>query len=322
LYCLSFYLLPLITSLVSFGHCIVCPSIYCFWLPFWYLLVIVLSVPLFTASDYLFGIFWPLYCLSFYLVLLITSLVSFGHCIVCPSIYCLWLPLWYLLAIVLSVLLFSASDYLFGIFWSLYCLSFYLLPLITFLVSFGHCIVCPSIYCLWLPFWYLLAIVLSVLLFTASDYLFGIFWPLYCLSFYLLPLITSLVSFGHCIVCPSIYCLWLPFWYLLVIVLSVLLFSASDYLFGIFWPLYCLSFYLLPLITSLVSFGHCIVCPSIYCLWLPFWYLLAIVLSVLLFSASDYAFGIFKLFDQWNPLTIWIILMSRADKRCDIEEAM
>ena len=109
----------------SFGHCIVCPSI--------------------TASDYPFGIFWPLYCLSF----------NYGF----------WLPLWYLLAIVLSVL--------------------QLRLLITPLVSFGHCIVCPSI--------------------TASDYPFGIFWSLYCLSFFDSQLlITPLVSFGHCIVCPSI----------------------------------------------------------------------------------------------------------------------
>ena len=68
---------------------------------------------------------------------------------------------------------------------------------------------------------------------------------------------------------------------------------ASDYLFGIFklflsflfWPLCCLSFFhLWLLITSLVSsnfschfyFGHCVVClPSM---------------------ASDYLFGIFKLF--------------------------
>jgi hypothetical protein len=68
----------------SFGHCIVCPSI--------------------TASDYPFGIFWPLYCLSF----------NYGF----------WLPLWYLLAIVLSVL--------------------QLRLLITPLVSFGHCVVCPT----------------------------------------------------------------------------------------------------------------------------------------------------------------------------------
>jgi hypothetical protein len=49
----------------------------------------------------------------------------------------------------------------------------------------GHCVVCPSlIYDFWLPLWYLLAIVLSVLLwFTTSDCLFGIFWPLCCLSF-------------------------------------------------------------------------------------------------------------------------------------------
>jgi hypothetical protein len=78
--CLSFcHIQILITHLVSFDHCIVCLSvIYGFWLPFWYLLVIVLSVFLrFTDSDYPFGIFWPLLCLSFYdLQILITLLVS------------------------------------------------------------------------------------------------------------------------------------------------------------------------------------------------------------------------------------------------------
>ena len=306
LYCLSLFDLQLlITSLVSFGHCIVCPClIYSFWLPLWYLLAIVFPFLVwFTASDYLFGIFWPWCCLSLFdLQLLITSLVSFGHCIVCPClIYSFWLPLWYLLAIVLSVLVwFTASDYLFGIFWPLCCLSLFDLQLlitsfgifwplcclslfdlqllITSLVSFGHCIVCPClIYSFWLPLWYLLAIVLSVLVwFTASDYLFGIFWPLYCLSLFDLQLlITSLVSFGHCVVCPClIYSFWLPLWYLLAIVFSVLVrFTASDYLFGIFWPLYCLSLFDLQLlITSLVSFGHCVVCPClIYSFWLPLW---------------------------------------------------
>ena len=75
---------------------------------------------------------------------------------------------------------------------------------------------------------------------------------------------------------------------LLAIVLSVLL--PSDYPFGIFWPLYCLSCF--RPITPLVSFDHCIVCPA--SVRLPLWYLLAIVLSVLL--PSDYPFGIFKLF--------------------------
>jgi hypothetical protein len=162
---------------------IVCSSIFCFWLSLWYLVATVLSVLLFTASEYPFCILWPLYCLSFYLRLLITPLVSCGHCIVCPSIYGFWLPLWYIVAIVLSVLLFTASAYHFGILLPLYCLSFYLRLLITTLVSCGHCIVCPSIYDFWLPLWYLVATVLSVLLFTASDYPFGILWPLYCLSF-------------------------------------------------------------------------------------------------------------------------------------------
>ena len=114
------------------------------------LVAILLSVPLlFTDSDYPFGILWSLCCLSlFYLRILITSLVSCGHCIVCPSsIYGFWLPLWYLVVIVLSVLLqFTASDYPFGILWSLYCLFFFNLRLlITPVVSsnmswgFGPC---------------------------------------------------------------------------------------------------------------------------------------------------------------------------------------
>jgi hypothetical protein len=86
---------------------------------------VMLCRPLFVLLSFFF---WPLYCLFFFdLRLLITSL-------------------WYLLAIVLSVLLrFTASDYPFGIFWPLYCLFFFdLRLLITPLVYFGHCIVCSS----------------------------------------------------------------------------------------------------------------------------------------------------------------------------------
>jgi hypothetical protein len=112
-----------------------------------------------------------------------------------------------------------------------------------------------------LPRLYLLVIVLSVLLLLIPSYcLFGIFWSLCRLSFYLLLLIASLVYFGQCVVCPSTYSFLLPLWYLLVIVLSVLLLLTPSYcFFGIFWSLCCLSFfYLLLLIVSLVSFGHCV----------------------------------------------------------------
>ena len=237
---------------------VVCPFVL-------FLLASVLSDLRFTDSDYPFGIFWPVCCLIFDLRILITPLVSFGQCVVCPSIYGFWLPLWYLLASVLSDLRFTDSDYPFGIFWPVCCLSFDLRILITPLVSFGQCVVCPSIYGFWLPLWYLLASVLSVLRFTDSDYPFGIFWPVCCLSFDLRILITPLVSFGQCVVCPSIYGFWLPLWYLR--------FTDSDYRFGIFWPLCCLFFYLRILITPLVSFGQCVVCPSIYGFWLPLWYL-------------------------------------------------
>ena len=296
----------LITPLVSFGHCVFCSSqTYAFSLPLWYLLAIVLSVlPRFTDSHYPFGIFCPLCCLFFLdLRILISPLVSFGHCVVCSSqIYGFSLPLWYLLSIVLSVLLrFTDSHYPFGILWSLCCLFFLdLRILISPLVSFCHCAFCSSeIYGFSLPLWYLLAIVLSVLLrFTDSHYPFGIFCPLCCLFFLdLLILITPLVSFDHCVVCSSqIYGFSLPLWYLLTIVLSVLLrFTDSHYPFGIFCPLCCLFLDLLILITPLVSFVHCVVCSSqIYGFSLPLWYLLSIVLSVLLrFKDSHYPFGIF-----------------------------
>ena len=139
---------------------------------------------------------------------------SFSHCFVCSSIiYGLWLPLWYILTIVLSVLLwYTDSDYPFGIFWPLLCLFFYnIRTLITPLVYFGHCIVCSSmIYAFWLHPWYLLAIVLSVLLwYTDSDYPF--------------------VSFGHCFVCCSmINGFWLPLWYLQTLLNSIFGFTTRS----------------------------------------------------------------------------------------------
>ena len=290
---LSLHLQLLIAPLISFGHCVICPSIYSFWLPLWYLLVIVLSVPPFTASDCPFDIFWSLCYLSLHLQLLIAPLISFGHCVICPSIYSFWLPLWYLLVIVLSVPPFTASDCPFDIFWSLCYLSLHLQLLIAPLISFGHCVICPSIYSFWLPLWYLLVIVLSVPPFTASDCPFDIFWSLCYLSLHLQLLIAPLISFGHCVICPSIYSFWLPLWYLLVIVLSVPPFTASDCPFDIFWSLCYLSLHLQLLIAPLISFGHCVICPSIYSFWLPLWYLLVIVLSVPPFTASDCPFDIF-----------------------------
>jgi hypothetical protein len=220
--CSVLYVIVCPFVLFLFGHSIVSFDLRLL-ITLWYLLAIVLSIPSIYGYWLPFGIFWPLYCLSFDLQLLITPwYISSGHCIVCPSICGYWLPfgildlqllitLWYLLAIALSILWFTATDY----------------PL----VSSGHCIVCPSIYGYWLPFGILdlqLLITLWYLRFTTTAY--------------------PLVSSGHCIVCPLIYGYWLPF--------------------GIFWPLYCLTFDLQLLIIL--------------------WYLLAIVLSVLWFTATDY----------------------------------
>ena len=98
---------------------------YC--LPFWvhpgllvaFVLVCFMCMLCRSLLVRLYLLFWPLCCLFFFDIrILFTTLVSFGHCAVCSSsIYGFCLPLWYLLAIVLSVLLrYTDSVYLFGIF--------------------------------------------------------------------------------------------------------------------------------------------------------------------------------------------------------------
>jgi hypothetical protein len=117
---------------------------------------------------------------------------------------------------------------------------------------------------------YLLVIVLSVLWYTTSVYLFGISWSLYCLFSDIRLVFTSLDTMtkrsqrgkqksyirGQKIQWPidtkevnrsHKLC------FLRVIVLSVLWFTSSVYLFGISWSLYCLSSGLWLLFTSLVS---------------------------------------------------------------------
>ena len=199
--CLSFDFRLLIAHwyLHTFGHCIICPLIFDFWLPIgiFTLLAIVLSVLWFSTSDcpLISSHFWPLCCLSFDFRLLIAHwyLHTFGHCVVCPLIFDFWLPIgiFTLLAIVLSVLWFSTSDcpLISSHFWPLYYLSFDFRLLIAnwYLHTFGHCVVCPLIFDFWLPIgiFTLLAIVLSVLWFSTSDcqLVFSHFWPLCCLFF-------------------------------------------------------------------------------------------------------------------------------------------
>jgi hypothetical protein len=94
---------------------------------------------------------------------------------------------------------------------------------------------------------------------------------------------------------------------LLVIVLSFLLSDFSWPLCRLsffFWSLCCLSFCPISLGHCVVcssSFGHCVVCPFVL-------FLLAIVLSVLRFTDSDYTFGIFKLFLRHNKGDVGIVL--------------
>ena len=289
------YLRLLITTFVSFDHCLVLPT-YGFWLPHLYLLTTVLYF-LLTASDDHICIVWPLSCTS-YLRLLIATFVYFDHCLVLPT-YGFWLPHLYLLTTVLYFLL-TASDYHICIFWPLSCTS-YLRLLITTFVSFNHRLVLPT-YVFWLLHLYLLTTVLYFLL-TASDYHICFFWPLSCIS-YLRLLITTSVSFDNCLVLPT-YGFWWPHLYRLTTVLYFLL-TASDYYICIFWPLSCTS-YLWVLITTFLSFDHCLVLPT-YGFWLLHLYLLTTLLYFLI-TASDYHICIFWPLSCTSYLRFWLPLL-------------
>jgi hypothetical protein len=107
-----------------------------------------------------------------------------------------------------------------------YCLPFWVHPglLVAFVLVCFMCMLCRSL--------------------LVRLYLF--FWPLCCLFFFdIRILFTSLVSFGHCAVCSSIYGFWLLIWYLLLL---------DGCLSFVFWPLCCLFFFDIRIMfTSLVS---------------------------------------------------------------------
>ena len=131
-----------------------------------------------------------------WLRLLISPLVSSGHCIISDSLVS---PLVSFDHCIISHSLITSSNFPFGIFWpicyqSFFDYVFYFYPM----VSFDHCIISHSL-------WYLLTIVLSVILWlrllmfplvsydhciishsliTSSNFPFGIVRPLYYQSFF------------------------------------------------------------------------------------------------------------------------------------------
>jgi hypothetical protein len=141
------------TNLVSCGHCVVCPLIYGFLVPLWYLVAIVLSVLWCTDSEYPFGILWPLCCLSFDVRILSTPLVSCSHKDRQRNGY--KIPNWY------SESVHQRTDN----------------TMATRYQRSNQKPVCPLMYGFWVPIWYLVAIALSVLWCMDSEYLFGILWP-------------------------------------------------------------------------------------------------------------------------------------------------
>ena len=101
-------------------------------------------------------------------------------------------------------------------------------------------------------------------------------------------------SFGHCIICPSIYGLWLPLWYLQNFINTIIPWSTTKACIMSTYDLHWISAFeslfvkyvggkLLPVFSGVpftrsltcnvcrsfcpFSFGHCVVCVSIYGFW-------------------------------------------------------
>jgi hypothetical protein len=123
-------------------------------------------------------------------------------------------------------------------------------------------------------------------------------WAARSLIFYVM-CCTSLVGFGYCVVCPSIYGLWLPCWILCCLsfdlrpLITVLWFTTSDYRPLIVGLWFTASDYR-PLIYGL-WFTVSDYRPLIYGLWLPASDLRPLITGHW-FTASDYPVGIFKPF--------------------------
>jgi hypothetical protein len=91
-----------------------------------------------------------------------------------------------------------------------------------------------------------------------------------------------LLSFGHCVICPSV-----------------------------FWPLCYLSFCLLAIVLSvLLSFGHCVICPSV------FWPLCCLsvfdlwsLITSLVYSNSSQQYSLLGLFIKKNKQIFWIYML-------------
>ena len=136
-----------------------------------------------------------------------------------------------------------------GFFWcswcsviSVLCSVLYIIVCIFIFFRFCHCNVCPSIYCFWLPLWYLQTCVMVMIGQIVHHHVLYTNKMLYWLQrnfdrcHWVPPVVSgvrgtwSLVlyvcfvdhcwsfcpfSFGHCVVCPSsIYGFRLPCWYL------------------------------------------------------------------------------------------------------------
>jgi len=129
-----------------------------------------------TLPEHLNGVrfarsFSVVFCGSLFVLLSFT----FGHYVVCPSIYGLWLPLWYLQSLLLlyttvatsvagSIYSSGAPEFPIGVYWGSRCSSvsffmvFYGSLLCVCSFSFDHCVGCPSIYECWLSLWYFQAL--------------------------------------------------------------------------------------------------------------------------------------------------------------------
>jgi hypothetical protein len=210
----------------------------------------------------LYFFFWPLCCLFFFDIrILIAPLVSFVHCVVCSSsIYGFWLPLWYLLSIVLSVLLrYTDSDYFF---FGIFKLLFYYRRYNCLLRLFAEVVL--LVFNVYFSLWYFLCLSSFCVVLLVFNVYFSVSSYFLCLSSFCIVLLVFNVYFSvsSYFLCLSSFCIvllvfnvYFSLWYFLCLSSFCIVLLVFKVYFSLSWYFLCFSSFCVVLLVFNVYFS-------------------------------------------------------------------
>jgi uncharacterized MnhB-related membrane protein len=156
---------------------------------------------------------------------------SFGHCIVCPLIYGFWFHLWYLQAVLWSVVVMCVLSSLYSIITERNRTGFN-----NLIAGWNMSHIMGNLYFLW-PLNIIIKQSVMNYGYDLPHQLISVFWGkvlLYCeFTVWWFVHVSHCFSVGHCIVCPLIYGFWFHLWYLQAVLWSVVVMCVLSSLYSI-----------------------------------------------------------------------------------------